>query len=216
MEIALRYSTVLELRRDLIPPVLEFFAGSSGIHSSEARVQLRAWYLFSRLLGRIHKHLASMSEQIISSFLHLLEIRLKPSVPLLVGDSDSDSDSEQDVFFESQLYLFQCAGLLVASTQSNDLEVGHALLRSLCGNIDEPLTVAMPDHSAILRVHHSIMAIGEIAKGYDSAGEMTVSARQDATIRLFTGPTETILEGLERLEESLLIRDAVISRIHVF
>jgi exportin-T len=213
MEIIVRYSTMLEVQPDLIPPVLEVFVGRLGIHSSEARVQLRAWYLFSRLLGKIQKDAGPMSDQIIRAFTDLLEIRIKPSLSFELRDSDSDSDSEQDTFFDSQLYLFQAAGLLTALTRNSNFEVGQALLRSVTENISERLKIAPPNQSVILHVHHSIMAIGDFAKGFDGAGDMTVSTRQDVGTRLFTAPSETILKGLERLEESLLVRDAVSFRI---
>jgi exportin-T len=208
MEITVRYSTVLVVQPDLIPPVLEFFVGHSGIHSSEARVQLRAWYLFSRLIGKIQKHAAPMSEQIIGAFTDLLEIRVKPA--LESGDTDSDTDSEQqDAFFDSQLYLFQSAGLLIASSRNNNLAVGQALLQSLTANIDECIQAATANQAVILNVHHSIMAIGDIAKGFEGASDITASTRQGAGTQLFTAPSETILKGLERLEESVSIRDAV-------
>jgi exportin-T len=53
------------------------------------------------------------------------------------------------------------------------------------------------------------MAIGDVAKGFESAGDLSIASRQEAGPRLFTAPSETILKALERLEEFVLIRDAV-------
>lgn len=211
MDIIVRYSAELQTQPDLIPPVLEFFVGSAGIHSSEAHIQLRAWYLFERLIGKLGKSLASIAEQILATFMDLLQIRVVPTAnSSFPRDDESDSDSEhQDVIFDSQLYLFQSAGLLIASTAESNFRVGQALLQSLRSNISERLEAAAPDQSAILFVHHSIMAIGDIAKGFDTGSETLLALRQENGSQLFAPVTDTILKALVRLEDSSFIRDAV-------
>lgn len=212
MEIIVRYSAELLLQLDLIPAVLEFFVGSTGIHSAESHVQFRGWYLFDRLLGKMQGHLVSISGQILAAFSDLLQIRV-PAASLATnpsGDGDSDSDSEQqDVFFDSQLYLFQSAGLLIASTQSSNFEVGQALLQSLGNNIQERIQAPSIDQIDLLYVHHTIMAIGDIAKGFDNASEILAPTREQAVNLLFIPATEIILKALTRFEDSILIRDAV-------
>src|SRR5271154_94917 len=132
MDIIVRYSSQLQLRSDLIPPVLEFFVGTMGIQSNEARVQLRSWYLFERYLVKVQRNIAPMSDQILVAFTDLLQIRITTSnPPIQAPDSDSDNESEHDVFFDSQLYLFQAAGLLIALMDATKLEVAEALLQSL-------------------------------------------------------------------------------------
>jgi Exportin-T len=212
MEITVRYSAELLLQPELIPAVLEFFVGATGIHSSEPHVQFRAWYLFDRLLGKMQNHLVSISGQILAAFVDLLQIRVT-STPMASnpqGDGDSDSDSEQqDAFFDSQLYLFQSAGLLIASTQNSNFEVGRALLRSLENNVHKRIQATSIDQSGLLYVHHTVMAIGDIAKGFDNASEASVETREQAVSILFIPATETILKALTRFENSNLIRDAV-------
>jgi exportin-T len=213
MDITVRYSTELQIQTDLIPAVLEFFVGPAGIHSSEAQIQLRAWYLFERLLGKLQKSLVSISEQILATFMDLLQIRVVSTADTsFQRDDESDSDSEhQDVFFDSQLYLFQSAGLLIASTAESNFQVGQALLLSLRNNITDRLGIASPDQSAIMYVHHSIMAIGDIAKGFDNAIEMISVERQENGNRLFSPVTDTVLKALVRFEDSSSIRDSVTS-----
>jgi len=211
MDIIVRYSSQLQLRSDLISPVLEFFVGAMGIHSNEARVQLRSWYLFERYLVKVQSNIAPMSDQILVAFTDLLEIRVitASNPPIQAPDSDSDNESEHDVFFDSQLYLFQAAGLLIALMDATKLEVAEALLQSLIANINENTRLAGSDQALVVSIHHTIMAIGDIAKGYDGAGDGSAMSRQSIGNRLFAPASEVILEALANFEESSLIRDAV-------
>jgi hypothetical protein len=163
----------------------------------------------------MQSHIVSISDQILAAFSDLLQVRVTATslAANQSGDGDSDSDSElQDVFFDSQLYLFQSAGLLIASTQNSNFGVGQALLRSLSNNIEERIQAASIDQSGLLYVHHTIMAIGDIAKGFDNASETLIPTREQAVNLLFIPATETILKALTRFEDSNLIRDAVCSR----
>lgn len=211
MDIIVRYSSQLQLRSDLIPPVLEFFVGAMGIQSNEARVQLRSWYLFERYLVKVQRNIAPMSDQILVAFTDLLQIRITTSSnpPIQAPDSDSDNESEHDVFFDSQLYLFQAAGLLIALMDPTKLEVAEALLQSLIANINEQTRLATSDQTLVVNIHHTIMAIGDIAKGYDGADDGSTMSRQSVGNRLFAPASEVILEALANFEDSSLIRDAV-------
>ena len=213
MEIMVRYSSELQLQPDLIPAVLEFFVGPFGIHSNEAPVQLRAWYLFERLLVKMQNNVASMSAQILAAFMDLLQIDVAPASrsSFQGADTDSDSDSEQDLVFDSRLYLFQSAGLLMASMHATDFKAGGALLESLIANINEHSLPASPDQAVISNIHHTVMAIGDVAKGFEGAIAIDASAlsRQQVGNRLFSPASEAILKALVRFEDSSLIRDAV-------
>jgi len=205
-----RYSPELQLQPELISLVLNFFVGKSGIRSLEPKVQLRAWYLFARLLVRVQKNIVPISDQILTTFTDLLEIRVPVAVETQLDaiESDSESESEHDVFFDNQLYLFQSAGLLIALTQTPNCKIGHTLLQSLQVTITDRLPAEL-DQLSIQIVHHCIMAIGDIAKGLDSAAEVSSNVRQEVGNRLLYPAAETILNSLKVLEDSSLIREAV-------
>jgi hypothetical protein len=151
-----------------------------------------------------------MSDQILVAFTDLLQIRvISSNPPIQAPDSDSDNESEHDVFFDSQLYLFQAAGLLIALMDATKLEVAEALLQSLIANINEKTRLATSDQTIVVNIHHTIMAIGDIAKGYDGADDGSTMARQSVGNRLFAPASEVILEALANFEDSSLIRDAV-------
>lgn len=211
MEIAVRYSSELLLLPDLIPPVLEVFVGPLGIHNTDAQAQFRSWYLFERLLQKTQNHIAPMSDQVLASFTDLLQINvsLDSNSAFETPGSDSENDSEQDVFFDNQLYLFQSAGLLIALSCSSNFKAGEMLLHSLTANINSQLEIASPDQSLILNVHHTIMALGDIAKGFDNA-VMCMATHQRDKNRIFLPTSEIILKALTRFEESVAIRDAVV------
>lgn len=200
-----RYSAELQLQSSLLSPVLEFFVGPSGIHSAEAHVQLRAWYLFERLLIKIQDNIAPMAEQVLGAFVDLLQIDVTAS-SISTADTDSESNSEQDVVFDNQLYLFQSAGLLIASLQSTNFKAGEGLLQSLNARIDAAVQLQTQDPMTILIVHHHVMAIGDIAKGFDNS---VVHSRRQFGYRLFSSASETILRALMTFQDSSSIRDAV-------
>jgi exportin-T len=204
METIVRYSTELQLKMDFNPPVLEFFVGPYGIRSKEPTVQLRSWYLFERLLVKIHPYISSMVEQVLLSFMDLLVIHITPKNAMFQSqDSDSDNESEQDVVFDSQLYLYQSAGLLIACMSK--LDVAETLLQSLISNIKSRFQIVNPDQLVIMNIHHTIMAIGDIAKGFDSASR---NSGEQLGTRIFGPAAETINEALERFEEYNIVRDA--------
>ena len=205
LEIMVRYSAELQLQPSLLSPVLEFFVGPSGIHSTEAHVQLRAWYLFERLLIKIQDSVATMAEQVLGAFVDLLRIDV-PAPSISTTDTDSENNSEYDVIFDNQLFLFQSAGLLVASLQSTHFKAGERLLQSLKASIDSRVHQQAQDSMTILLVHHNIMAIGDIAKGFDDS---VIQSRRQFGPRLFSSTTETILRALLRFQDSSSVRDAV-------
>jgi len=205
LEIMVRYSAELQLQPSLLSPVLEFFVGPSGIHSTEAHVQLRAWYLFERLLIKIQDNVAPMAEQVLNAFVDLLQIDV-PVSSISAADTDSESNSEHDVVFDNQLFLFQSAGLLVASLQSTNFKAGEGLLQCLNTNIESRVQQQAQDSMTILIVHHIIMAIGDVAKGFDDS---MIQSRRQFGPRLFSSATETILRALLRFQDSSSIRDAV-------
>jgi len=211
MDILVRYSTEVQLQSNLIHSVLEFFVGQFGIHSPELRVQFRAWYLFDRLLSKFQKDIAPISEQILSTFTDLLVIR----PPMILDtsfesiDSDSENESDRDVFFDNQLYLFQSAGLLTALSHSSNFEIGQALIRALEGTINENLQGSRLNQQGAHYVHHSVMAIGDMAKGFDNAADVSSGSRQQTGTRFFYPASETVLKALSVYEDFSQIRDAV-------
>ena len=211
MEICVRYSAEIQLQSNIIPAILEFFVGPSGIHSAEPRVQFRAWYLFDRFLNKLQKDIVSISEQILTAFGDLLVIRapVASASAIETPDSDSETESERDVLFDNQLYLFQSAGLLTALSQTSNFELGQALIQALQSTIKDHLTGALPDQQGVHYVHHAIMAIGNVAKGFDGAVEISSITRQQTGTKLFSPAAETVLKALSLYEDSSQIRDAV-------
>lgn len=211
MEIAVRYAVEMQSEPDtLIPTILQVFVGHLGIHARESQVQLRAWYLFERFLGKLDAvHLTPLSSQLLASFTDLLRIRVTIKSGGGVVDSDSESESETDLVFDNQLYLFQVAGLLMA--RGANLQVGEALIQELCNGITERLAVipSVVDQELLGYIHHSIMAIGDVAKGFEGGTPSQEGSVQQVGTQLFAPASEVILKALERFEDSSYVRDAV-------
>jgi hypothetical protein len=61
----------------------------------------------------------------------------------------------------------------------------------------------------ILNVHHLVMALGNIAKGFPEPSEKALATAPPAWISVFKQATEAILAVLERMNQYKIIRDAV-------
>jgi exportin-T len=211
MDMIVRYSVEVQHQPNLIPPILEFFVSRYGIHSPEPNVQLRAWYLFGRLLSKFQKDISPISEQIMTTFTDLLVIQqpaeLRTSIESV--DSDSENESGRDIFFYNQLYLYQSAGLLTALAEHTNSEIFQALIEGLEGTINENMRSERLDQQGVHYVHHSIMALGDIAKGFDSVGEVSSEAHRQRGIELFYPVSETVLKATSTYQDFGQIRDAV-------
>jgi hypothetical protein len=153
-----------------------------------------------------------MAEQVLGAFIDLLQIDVAES-SISTADSDSESSSEQDVVFDNQLFLFQSAGLLIASLQSTNFKAADGLLQSLIGNIDARVQLQAQDPVTILTVHHNIMALGDIAKGFDNS---VIQSRRQFGHRLFLLASDSILRALVTFQDSSSVRDAVSPASRIF
>lgn len=61
----------------------------------------------------------------------------------------------------------------------------------------------------VLNVHHLVMALGNIAKGFPEPSEKALATDPPAWIPVFKQSTEAVLAVLERMNRYKVIRDAV-------
>lgn len=115
--------------------------------------------------------------------------------------------------FDSQLYLYETVGILVSMLGQHPVQQA-ALLRSVLEPLIQGLqsnvrtqVASLDDLKAILMVHHFILAIGSVAKGFPD-----LSARDDRPsvpwAQEFKTATDSILAVTKTLGGLQIVRDA--------
>ena len=216
MEICVRYGSFFEKHTQYITPVLQNFL--QLVHHPVMKVKTRSWYLFQRYVRLLRSHIGNVAEIVISNLNDLLVI--KAEVPAEADGDDMSSeefDSSAEAIFNSQLYLFEATGCICgANSVSVDKQVQFAqsVMHPIFTDIELNLTAARSaDEHAILQIHHDIMALGTLARGFsDWVPGSSVSSPTNAPARevqaAFSRVSEATLVALESLKTSFNIRTA--------
>ncbi|PNS21488.1 hypothetical protein CAC42_1267 [Sphaceloma murrayae] len=214
LEICVRYCAFFEHNTPLIGRAFENFV--RFIHSDHAKVRTRSWYLFYKFVKQLRNNLGGDAQTVMQSFGDLLQIRAE--VPDESADDDDSSevnDQSADAVFNAQLYLFEAIGA-IASTPSIGIQDQTFYARSLLEPLVSDLNVHLAnasggDERSILQIHHTIMAIGTLAKGFcdwmPSVSTAGPPPPNELSAEFHTG-SEAILTALEALKTSMLVRTA--------
>lgn len=217
MELCVRYVQIFEQNTNLIPQALEDFVRLA--HSDHAKVRYRGWYLFSRFVRGVKRCIGEVSQTIIQAISDLLVIKAELRDASEDGedeDEDSGSGSEihNDTVFNSQLHLFDAIGC-IASAHSVPLQSKLLYIQSAINPLFADLERALPaaknnDERSVLQVHHDIMALGTIARGFTDwmPGSNQGEKPADEIQADFERAAEAVLVSLEALKSSVVIRTA--------
>ncbi|KAF8422384.1 armadillo-type protein [Tirmania nivea] len=212
MELIVRYVNVFEIHKELIPRALESFV--QGCHSSHVRVRTRAWYLFQRFVKTVRTHIGDIAETIVRTVGDLLEIRAE-LFESTDDDMSSDDEKNHDATFDSQLYLFEAIGSLSSSTSitpERQVVFAREVMTPLFGDIEKHLALAQGgDARAVLQIHHDILALGTLARGFSDWAPGTKSSAPPPSGLVsdeFEKVAEAVLVSLETLNNSVVIREA--------
>jgi exportin-T len=215
MENCVRYSSFFEHNTNLIPSVLESFLQFA--HHPMKRVRTRSWYLFHRLVKSVRSRIGDVAQTVIEAVRDLLAIHAELPSETEDGDDMSSADHEgsADAFFTSQLYLFEAVGSLCSSQAIHiDKQVVYAqsVMSPLFADMEQNLVTAKSgDERSVLQIHHDIMALGTLARGFsDWVPGTTASSRPPAPeiSDAFGQVAEATLVALESLKTSFNIRTA--------
>ncbi|KAF8471802.1 Exportin-T [Kalaharituber pfeilii] len=212
MELVVRYVNVFDVHKELIPRALENFV--VGCHSTHVRVRTRAWYLFQRFVKTVRTQIGDVAETVIVAISDLLEI--KAELPEdNEDDMSSDDGKKHDATFDSQLYLFETVGSLSSSNsipQERQVALARDVMNPLFTNIEECLAPAQNgDAKATLQIHHAIMALGTLARGFSewAPGTKTTAPPPSGLVsEEFNKVAEAVLVSLETLSNAVVIREA--------
>ncbi|KAF2275898.1 Exportin-T [Westerdykella ornata] len=211
MEICVRYHQFFEQNPHFVPKVLQNFVRLT--HHTHVKVRSRSWYLFHRFVKPLRAQLGNVSHDIIQAVADLLTI--KAELPDDSGDdmSSDEEDQSADALFQSQLYLFEAVGCIASSPTvsiENKKLYAQTILNPLFADLERTLPQAQGgDERAVLQVHHIIMAIGTLARGYsDWVPSSSHSLPQSEVAEEFSRASEAILVALDALNQSMQIRNA--------
>jgi exportin-T len=212
MEIFMRHSAFFEVHTGFIPQALEGF--NKCIHDDHIRVKTRSWYLFHRFVKSLRQHMGGVAETILGAMGDLLVIRAELPEEQNEADEMSESQQSEDTKFESQLYLFEAVGCM-CSVPSLPAEKQAVLVKSVATPLFSDIEHSLPaaeagDARATLQIHHDIMALGTMGKGFS---DWVAGSRPDKTCvpevaSEFGRVTEAILVALERLSGFAVVREA--------
>ncbi|KAI0342761.1 ARM repeat-containing protein [Trametopsis cervina] len=213
-ETTARYGDFFKVRRDCIVPTLEAMVDARGLHNPESNLRSRVFYLFYRFIKEDRNEISTdLAVKLIDSIRDLLVIQAELPEP---DGPDQDLLTEavkSPSIFDAQLYLFETVGTLV-SLFYKEPEQRAALLSSIVKPMLEGLSqdlqlVKSPeDVLPILKVHHTIMALGYIAKGFPEYPSPVPPGYLPPPIDIFTEVAQATLVSLERLNILRVIRDA--------
>lgn len=216
MEICVRYYALFEFHNDLTPQALQHFV--QFVHHKHVRVRTRSWYLFQRFVRQLRSQLGNISWTVIEAIGDLLIIKAELPKHESTDDDVSSNDSGQsaDAIFSSQLYLFEAVGC-ISSSQSVKIEDQVLYVQSisnpLYSDLEKHLRQAKDgDEQAMLQVHHIIMALGTLARGFSDGtpGGASSTSVLPATpvVDEFKRTAEAVLVALETLKSSFDVRTA--------
>ncbi len=218
MVICERYYAFFEANPHLITPVLENFV--RFVHHDHVKVRMRSWYLFHRFVKHVRQHIGDIAETVILALSDLLPIKAELSEEPSETDNDdissSASDQSANARFNSQLYLYETIGC-ICSARAVPVDIQVVLVRSIVNPLFSDLQAHIGqakagDKRAVLQVHHLIMALGTLARGFSDGtpanNSLTATPPPKAISEEFAQTAEAVLLALEGLGSSFEIREA--------
>lgn len=202
MEICVRYYHFFDANPQYISATLERFVQFA--HHEHLKVRTRSWYLFLRFVRHIRQHIGDIAQTIIQALSDLLPI--KAEIPDEVSDN-SDMSSEEDqqtpsARFDSQLYLYEAIGS-ICSARGVLVENQVAHIRTVITPLFSDLEVHLGpakngDELAVMQVHHLIMALGTLARGFSDWTPVHTSSAA-------TPPANEVSQEFSRTSEAILV-----------
>ena len=187
----------------------------SGLHNENPNFRSRLFYLFHRFIKESRNEIPpDISGNIIDGMRDLLLIDVE--IPV-AEDSEIDplSEATKNSQFDSQLYLFETAGILTSLLCKTPTQQ-TAMLLSLVKPLMDDLSVNLQAFSKggqdllpIVKVHHIIMALGNIAKGFPDYPTSIPEGHILPPLEIFTEVAQAILVCLEAMNVYKPVRDAV-------
>ncbi|CAG8571231.1 11366_t:CDS:10 [Funneliformis mosseae] len=209
-ENVVRYYQFFEVQPDCIPSILEAFVDSRGLHNSILQIRTRSWYLFYRFVKLLKSRMGPYVENVLTSIQDLLVVQADLS-SVDASEGAITRDQAMEGGFDDQIYLFETVGTLITVESipaDRQTEFAKIVISPLLADIERNLTTELsePKDLNVLQLHHLIMAVGSIGKGFPEAPKNEAPNAQ--WVVLLKQSTEAILVVLKALSRFEIIRDA--------
>ncbi|OLL21700.1 Exportin-T [Neolecta irregularis DAH-3] len=201
LEVVVRYHGFFKLYPNAIPSLLASLVGGQGVHHPETRVRTRAWYLFHRFVKSLRAKIGIVAEDVLYAMQDMLVIKAndisRQAIHVDAGIITLDVGP-----FDSLLYLFETAGILVSVDAISPSKrailtqavVGPLILDMKAADTTSPV--------AIVQLHHSFMSLGNFAKGFPE------NKNKDGIESIFEESAEALLSALQVHKQHRIIREA--------
>ncbi|KAF9444820.1 ARM repeat-containing protein [Macrolepiota fuliginosa MF-IS2] len=219
-ETVARYTDFFKVRKECILPTLEAMIDARGLHSDDQCFRSRLYYLFYKFIKEDRQEIPpDLSAHIIDSMRDLLPITVE--IPELEeGETDILGEIIRSANFDSQLYLFETTGILTSltfKTPERQASLLLSLVKPLMDDLSTNLQMYrerganpedMNDMIPIAKVHHIIMALGNIAKGFPDYPTVIPENYIMPPLEVFLEVAKAILVCLEAMNVFKIVRDA--------
>ncbi|KAH7913226.1 armadillo-type protein [Hygrophoropsis aurantiaca] len=213
-ETAARYGDFFKVRRECMMPVLEAMVDHRGLHNADTTIRSRTYYLFYRFIKEGRNDISQeLSVNLIEGIRDLLVIQVE--LPTLESPEDDilTEAIKNPGLFDSQLYLFETVGILISILSKSPEQQTSMLLsivNPLLDNLSANLALAKGESEVlpILKIHHTIMAFGNIAKGFPDFPSPAPEGYDAPPLDAFRQVAQAILSSLEAMNVYKAVRDA--------
>ncbi|OJT11445.1 Exportin-T [Trametes pubescens] len=214
-ETVARYGDFFKVRKECIMPTLQAMLDVRGVHSPESSTRSRVYYLFYRFIREDRNEISpEVAVSLLESIRDLLVIQVE--LPELENPESQDMLQEAVAatsLFDSQLYLFEASGTLVSLLHKTPDQAAALLLSVVRPLLDELSTSLQAVKGAddvlpILKVHHIIMALGNVAKGFPEYPTPVPENYVAPPLDVFREVGQAILVCLEAMNVFRVVRDA--------
>ncbi|KAH9031084.1 ARM repeat-containing protein [Lactarius hengduanensis] len=211
-ETVARYGDFFKVRKQCIVPALEAMVDVRGLHSPKSTVRARVFYLFHRFIKDNQREISlELAGTLLEGIRDTLIIRVE--LPEVDPNDPNDPLTEATSTPDPQLYLFETVGTLVHLFFKTP-EQSAALLLSVVTPLLEDLSANLQafegnqDVLPIVKIHHIIMALGNIVKGFP---DYPMPVSEDFVLPplpVFRNIAQAILTSLGAMKEFKVVRDA--------
>lgn len=189
-----------------------------GIHNADSGVRSRIFYLLFKFLKDDRNEISpQLAETLLNGIRDVLPVHVE--LPEVENPDASAADIlaeavSTSTIFDHQLYLFESVGILVSLTFKTP-ERSEELLLSVVGPLLDDLSRSLQaikgpqDFLPILKVHHIIMALGNVAKGFPDTPAPIPETYIPPPIAVFRRMAQAIIVSLEAMNVFKIVRDAV-------
>ncbi|KAH9178275.1 ARM repeat-containing protein [Lactarius sanguifluus] len=211
-ETVARYGDFFKVRKQCIVPALEAMVDARGLHSPKSTVRARVFYLFHRFIKDNQREISlELAGTLLEGIRDTLIIRVE--LPEVDPNDPNDPLTEATSTPDPQLYLFETVGTLVHLFFKTP-EQSAALLLSVVTPLLEDLSANLQafegnqDVLPIVKIHHIIMALGNIVKGFPDYPMPVPEDFVLPPLPVFRNIAQAILTSLGAMKEFKVVRDA--------